>query len=484
MRWIVVVCLAAFVHHASQAGEAVTAFEPNKPPPAQVLANVPVKAVVAQFLDPDKSHLGKEIGYLIWREILTSVSDQRGAGVIMAHAPGEELLGDAQKARYHDAAIEIARSQEARMVLWGVVAEEADSVVLDSYVSLVGDVAREELTLRLNSSDRPGGKPNDTGFSAGLSRTRFNFPRIRITRQALFDRPLQVQTETPVYSEAGAGNVLMRAAVNSSLHADGMQGAWFRLLLPDGGHGWVDSKNVYVPPKQIDPIADEVLFETPEAAYGNGRKASAGANYPVSASKYFSKSGLWYRLSSDAGDGWVQAYRVRPHYSLPAVHFAAGLYRYQLGRYDLAAREFDQFTKLPASNDDPASLATGYELLSMSRLMEISRTRKAVSGTPMVNVIGPLQKAESTTPYDPGVYTLSAVAQIALTNSVEPALTELARALALDSDDPGARDVLARLLGVSTRRGRPLQEGMALRMTTGDQGHVEDLAARYKVMPK
>jgi hypothetical protein len=75
-----------------------------------------------------------------------------------------------------------------------------------------------------------------------------------------------------------------------------------------------------------------------------------------------SRDGLWYQIETPAGTGWVRAVRMRTKFSLPVVHFAAGLYRYQLGRYSDAAREFEQFTRMEGVKEDPASLSTGYQL--------------------------------------------------------------------------------------------------------------------------
>ena len=80
------VCLAV---SQARAGEEIMAeFTDSAPRGGQrtpeVLAHVPLKAVIAEFLDPMDTGLGKSLGYLIWRETLTAISDQAGAGVIMA----------------------------------------------------------------------------------------------------------------------------------------------------------------------------------------------------------------------------------------------------------------------------------------------------------------------------------------------------------------------------------------------------------------
>ena len=476
------------------AGGAVTAFQPGKLPP-EALPHLQVKAVVAEFLDPDKTELGKEIGYLVWREILTSISDQRGAGVIIAHPPGNERLVDLLRQSYHQAALRIAESQKARMAVWGSVAELDGRLAIDTYLSLVGDVVREELALRLNWSDSPGAALKDTGLSARITRTRFNFPRIWLTREQLFVRHLLVQVDTPVRDRPSReyGKVVVRARINESLWSESMEGEWFRVKTHNGAAGYVNAWDVYVPPRQVESLGKDALTSLPAVDAKKIGATAAGTKYPVLSSRYIDKVGLWYQIETPAGAGWVRAFRVRTHFSLPVVHFAAGLYRYQLGRYEEAAREFEQFTRLEGVQADPASLSTAYQLLGASQLMGVSKARKSVAGIALHDRA--LQQAIVITPYDPGAYTLRAVATLAARESAAGALTDVAKALEYDPGNRDARAMLDRLQLLSNREVAPVKGGPAVpppvlfqqdfKGATGAslRRNIEQMSARYSGVP-
>lgn len=486
MKHLLFALFAAFLcTQDALGGGAVTAFQPGKMPP-EALQHVQVKAIVAEFLDPDRTELGKELGYLVWREILTAISDQRGAGVIIAHPPGKERLLDLLQQGYHQAALQIAESQKARMAVWGAVSEQDGRVIVDTYLSLVGGATRDELALRLNWAETLKGKKQDTGLVARVSRTRFNFPRVSISREELFVRPLLVQADTPVLERAGAGRTLATARVNETLQSERMEGEWFRVRLRDGSSGYVNSWNVYVPPRSIETIRAEPLSSQPSENAPTTARVAPNIIYAVLASRYIAKSGLWYRIATPAGEGWVRAYRVRTRFSLPVVHFAAGLYRYQLGRYEDAAREFEQFTRTEGAAADPPSLSTAYQLLGASQLMQISKSRGDVAQA-SEEPNRSFERAIAITPFDAGAYTLRAVCALAVRQSVGAALNDVTKALSLDPDEPDARNTLARMQALATNKGAPLP--MELKQEViGSQGkllrdRIDELARAYKVEP-
>jgi tetratricopeptide (TPR) repeat protein len=471
------------------AGGAVTTFQPGKLPP-EALPHLQVKAVVAEFLDPDKTELGKEIGYLIWREILTAISDQKGAGVIIAHPPGNQRLVDMIRRNYHQAALQIAESQKARMAVWGLVSELDGRLALDAYLSLVGEVVREELALRLNWADSPGAKPNDTGLSARITRTRFNFPRVWRTREQLFVRPLRVQGDTVIRDQPSKeGKVLARSRANESLQSEGMQGEWFQVRTRGGVAGYVNAWDVYVPPREVSALSKEPILAQPASGAKPIGTTVLAVTYPVKASTYVDKVGLWYEIETPAGTGWVRAVRMRPKFSLPVVHFAAGLYRYQLGRYSDAASEFEQFTRMEGVEQDPASLSTAYQLLGASQLMDVSKSRKSLDNIQLHDRA--LAQAISITPYDPGAYALRAVATLATRQSVSAALPDVEKALQYDPSNRDARITLDRLRRLSVT-GKPAAKGALpprlfqedlMRSGPALRNEIETLSGRYSGVP-
>jgi len=475
MRRVVLACVFVFATNPGWGGAPIKAFEPGKPPPAEVLKDVPVKAVVAEFLDPDNTHLGKEVGYVLWRELLTSVSDQHGVGVIYAHAAGKKRLVDMLQDKYHEAALEIAKSQNARMAIWGALTESDGVLAVDTYLSLVGDVPQQELAVKMIVDDFGRKKPS--GYEARVSRTRFNFPRVFITKEQLFDRPLMVAADTVLYNTAGRGKVLRQAQYNETLHTDGVEGEWFRVLLADGTHGYINSINVYLPPREVDASDLPLGAKPAENQEGETTWLPSNTIGAVLEARFAGKSGLFFRIKTSQGEGWVPADRARPHFSMPLVAFTAGLYRYQLGRYDLAASAFGNYTHLQGVERDAPSLSTAYQLLAASYLMR---------NTPADWALHSLDAAIETTPFDAGAYSMRALASLSKPEGrVGDCLGDLRHALDLDSEQADARNTVALLLGIKPGRPNPIeQRGMSFTMTARDVETLHMMAEKYRISAK
>lgn len=455
------------------AGAAIKAFQPGTPPPKEVLESVPVKSVVAELLDPDNTHLGKEVGYVLWREILDAVSDQHGAGVILAHAGTDKRLVDMLQTNYHQAALQIAVAQKARMAIWGALTESQGIVSIDTYLSLVGDATQNELALKLTAGKY--GQTKETGYEARLSRTRFNFPRIRISRGELFDRPLLVAAETSLQKSPHAGNPLKAVHINENLHTDGIEGEWFRVRLPDGTHAYINSLHILLPPRTVD--AGGVSLGTKACSSSSAANPlPSGSIGTVLTAQRFAKSGLCYLIKTSEGEGWVAASQVRRIYSLPIVQFTAGLYRYQLGRYELAATEFRNYVQLESAPQDPPSLSSAYQLLAASELMG------AIPHS-MTAALSALHSAISVTPYDASAYSMRALASLSNQDTfVGASLRDLSEALELDPDQPDARNTVALLMGIKPGKFNPLaQEGIRFTMTEQDSSTLKSLASKYAI---
>lgn len=472
-RALAALCLGALAL-AAQGADRITAFEPGKVP-EEKLKQVPVKAVVAEFLDPDDTNLGRELAALMWREILFAISDQSGAGVIVARAPDNVRLTELLRKNYHEAALEIAQSQRARMAVWGAVGADREQVFVDTYLSLVGDVPREELALRVRWQE--GDRSVDSGFAARLSRTRFNFPRVVTTRAALFERALVARKGAPIRAGAGTGATLRTAGEQEPLAALDMQNDWFRVRLPDGRTGWVDSSWVDVPPPWVQLAQPGVVRSAPSAKAAALGQAPAG-RARVLASQYVSGEGLWYRVrvGGYAGnlEGWLSAQNATPRFSFPAVHFIGGLYRYQLGRYADAARYFDQYTRTDSASNDPPSLSSAYQLLAASRL--------AAKKNGVDDWMAPLDRAAKITPYDPAIYVLRAVSLIGVSNRFSPAQPDLRKTLELDPDNVDAKRLIARAL-LLIEKAEPLMPyelGQDLRGPSGAGTWVKELGNKYR----
>lgn len=457
--------VASTVSHAGD----IVAFEPGKALPAAVLKNVPVKAVIAEFLDPDETGLGKELSYLLWREVLSAISDQAGAGVILARAPGEQRVTTLLGTSYHAAALKIAASQSARMAVWGALVEQGERISIDVFLSLLGDAPGAELALRLTAN---GG---DTGLVARIGRTKFNFAPVLLDQRTLFVRALVARANTLVRDTKQDNKTIATLAAGTVLRAEGMRGRWFQVMLPDGRHGQVDIASIELPPRSVQ-LPPGVALKTAPRDSAPTRATSEGASRPEVLDMKQVNGATWYRLAAPSGEAWVPAWRVRAHFSLPAVHFIAGLYRYQLGRWDDAVREFEQFVRSPGVEADNLSLSTAYQLLGASRLMAASKANN------LPGVKGwedDYASALRQTPLDATVYTQRGLAELAVKKNIDAATGDFARALKIDATHGDARQALRALDAHAQQRPEALRlQHLRLAPATPAQRVLIDSVAR------
>jgi len=391
-----------------------------------VLAHVPVKALVAEFLDPGDTGTGKSLSYLVWREILTAISDQAGAGVILARAPGEERITDMLEKDYHGAAVRIAKEQKASMAVWGAVNTAGGDLFVNTYLSLLPETADTQLKLTL--SGEPSLPP---GLQAKIMRTNYNFPLVETPRARLFERRIVTRKQVTLRATADpSAQVVATLSKDKALDAVDMDKGWFKVRLANGQVGYLDNSVVDVPPRTIEAtLVSTTLKATPGGQHV--RNVTLNGPYRVLDMRYEAKTGLWYELEVDKVHGWVPAHLVRARFSLPIVHFVAGLYRYQFKRYEDARREFAQYVSaLNFVNDNP-SLASAYQLLGASTML----TKNTVFETDD-SVLEYFSKAVNATPYDPSAYSLRALAALAVQRKAETALKDLEQALSLDPTDP------------------------------------------------
>ena len=434
-----------------------------------VLANVPVKALVTEFLDPGDTGAGKSVGYLLWREILTAISDQAGAGVILARAPGDQRLTDLLEQAYHDAAVRIARSQSSSMAVWGAVNADGQALYVSTYLSLLPEAAQLQLVLRLSA---PGVPP---GLEAEITRTNFNFPLLETTRAQLFERRVVTRAQATARASADAsGSAVARVPKGNALDAVDMDKGWFKVRLSDGRFAYLDNSVVDVPPRTVEATrVAAALSNTPGGQ--RQKRVTLDGSYRVLDMRYVEKKGLWYQLEVDGVNGWVPASLVRARFSLPVVHFVAGLYRYQFRRYEDARREFAQYVSAPDAGDDNPSFATAYQLLGASTLLTKSTVFEADPAA-----LDLFSKAVAATPYDPTAYSLRALSSLALRRQAGGALTDLDRALQLDPTNATAARITDTLREQLTNpRGGMLNYMLQDGRSPAVQRQLEELAQRY-----
>lgn len=398
-------------------------FEPGKGTGPVALPHLQNKGLIAEFLDPGNTGLGKSLAYLLWREVLTAISDQAGVGVILAHKEGELRIVDMLKEDYHVAAMEVAKYHQSRIVLWGEVHEEAGRIFLYSYITLLPEVQGSDFFMHL-SYDRE--KRFIPGFEAEIPRSRFNFALVEAGRTEFFDRPLITRTAKSTLRTRPSETAPAKGQVpkNTVLSGIDMNGSWFQVRQRDGSTAFVNMDEVEVPPRWVEASAyDKIaLREGPGTDQKVVKRKELAGTFKVMDMRYRPGHGLWYRLNVDGTNVWVSGSQVRPRFSLPAVHFMAGLYRFQAKRFREAAQEFSQFINAPGLKERNTNLATAYQFRGASEMM----------GERGGTDLQPFTRAISLTPYDPAAYNLRALASVRATSGFDMAVKDLEESLKID----------------------------------------------------
>lgn len=409
---------------AAFAGEIISFVNSDKRNRVVVIPKADLRALVAEFLDPAKTGVGKSLGYLIWKETLSAISDQGGAGVILARAPEGKNLTELIGTRYHAAAREIAKFQKANMMLWGAVIENPDArMTINTHLTLLSNKRRSgKLVLRLTQ----GGQPGD-GIKAGIQRSKFNFSAVTRSRADLFARPIIATKRSNIRKAPDRrAKIIGRVGKGRVLQAVDMSGGWFKIKLNSQKQGYIHINQVDVPSKTIEIRRRKVnLRAGPGTNFDVVVKASLRGTFPVLDRRYVKGKGLWYSFMHKGRPVWIYAKLVKPRYSLPSIHFLAGLYRYYAGRFVTASEEFERFVSAKEGRRD-INLATGFQLIGTSRIM--GKHPASLNEAD----ISYFSKAVALTPYDPGAYNMRALANIAVTGNLELALKDLDKSLTLD----------------------------------------------------
>ena len=485
-RLITTVLLCLVLSQARAGEEIMAEFTDSAPRGGQrtpeVLAHVPLKAVIAEFLDPMDTGLGKSLGYLIWRETLTAISDQAGAGVIMAKAPPGERLVDLLKRDYHLAAERIARNQRSRMVLWGVIEPEGDSVLIEPYLSIRDEGGDSALRLTLSGRSRSGrsewgGRAGTDRLGATVSRTRFNFAPTTMKRTELFRRLLITKSAVDIRQNPQAdATVIQRVPGEQVLQAVDMQDDWFELALDGGERGYVHAGSfgrLRLPPREVVAQLRSVnLRKGPGTDHAVVRKGDLVGTFPVLDMRYRHGKGLWYRIDIGAEKTWIAGWLVRPRFSIPAVHFLAGLYRYYGNRAKDGVAAFEDFIASTGPHEDNVVLASAHQLLGACRLL---------SNDPAWKGYEDFSRAISYTPYDPDAYLLRSIAAFG-GGRTRAALDDLEKALSLDIKYPPARQLT--LAAASLAQAKHVTPLSILTGLMSESQRTDELLGRYGIAPE
>lgn len=426
----------------------VPAFKVGAKPLPEVLSHVQLKSVVAEFVDPMDTGIGKSLGYLIWRETLTAISDQAGAGVILARTPSDERIVDMLERDYHRAARQIAEHQRARMILWGAVVEDGKQLYINTNLTLLTGSGESDLHLkylpryqRLHMAKFMAGRaarPRPSApIEAKIPRSRFNFSMVETSREELFERVVITRRKTNLRAGPSRDAALItQVKAGAVLQSIDMEGAWFKLRLADGRVAYVSNDQVDLPPSRIEVDAKKInLRDGPGTDFKVTSNSDLFGTFEVTDMRYRQGKGLWYGIKFNGKKVWIWGGLARARFSLPAVHFLAGMYRFYGERFGNADAEFAQFISAPGVKASNVNLATAYQLQGASQL-----SKRNVREIPEA-----FTKAIKLTPYDPSAYLLRAVAELQKPRTRLKAVADLDQALALDRQDKNTRAVVTGL---------------------------------------
>lgn len=449
---ILAVSLTIVLTTPTQAGEASSCFVPGTSGTClnPVLQHVEFKAVVTEFVDPKGTGIGHSLSRVLWREVLSSISDVPGAGVILAHDARDEMerLFDGRpyidylETEYHDAALQIARLLNVQMSLWGVTIEEQERVFVEPFVTLFSSNDDPWMQFRIANPAF-----QQFAFSGILGRERLNFAPVTASRADLFERrfatrcALRSGCPQGVPLRAGPSNddpVVTYVREGSSIHGEDMVEQWVRTKV-NGELAYINIYHLHITPPSIysDTRSSVNLRPSPGANTTLGKVSLAG-NYPVMDVGVDKEGRIWYRIDAGHAVGWVAGWLFRPNYLFTVVDFVEGIFRYARLDFNGAVRAFHRFVER-GSNESNVTLSTAQQFLAASRLAAASQNGfdRAAS-----HAINDLITAEKLTPYDPSLYALRAAIGFGSPKYVELGAHSLQTALHLDSRNRSARELL------------------------------------------
>ncbi len=425
------------------------------------LQHVPFKSVVLQFVEPGKTGLGESLSRLLWREILESISDLEGAGVILAHdregeietALGQENVGSFLEREYHAAANAIAEQQKVQMAIWGAVLQDGDEIFFQPFLTLRNEGGDAWSTLSLSMDSPP-----DVRISALLGRNRLNLAPLRGTRSELIGRNWNTRCALSAGCPQGialhdapsnGSPVSARVPVGGQLKVVDMQRQWLKVERQAAAPAWINIYHVEMFPRIIEFFSRRGVNLRAEPGGDSLAKVDLDGAYDVIDTRRHGEYGEpWYFIEVGTRRGWIAGRLVnRRSYTFPSVHLIAGLYRYGRGQFNQAEDELQAFLS-QSPDEDNVTRAAVLQFLAASRVAgHRSGSRK------IRQALDDLQKAVELTPFDSRVYSLRAVVQAGAQREVARAVDELKHALELNQRDPGARQLLRDLSTVSESYG-------------------------------
>jgi SH3-like domain-containing protein len=412
----------------------------------QALSHVDFKSVVLEFVDPANTQLGEGLARLFWSEILQSISNVSGAGVILAYDREQQIethLGQQNVQtflhnNYHDAALKIAQFQQTQMAIWGAVLNDGEGIYVQNYLTLNEPKEKQWTTLQVNFV-------SGQQLAIPFMRKQFNLPEVVGSRTELFAHRFYTKCESNI--DCNGKNALRTkpnknseiafyVANGSQLNVLDMQGQWLLVQNTNQVNAWINIAQLEMHPNKVsfNKVSNVNLRIKP-----NQREiAKVNLDGQFLVLNVIKKPDYpWYLIDVNGQQGWVRSdLATNRSYIFPAVHLIAGFYRYNAQQYAKAIDEFTEYLKV-IPEEDNVTRASVFKLLAAS---ELAGNDTHALGFYRANEY--LKQAAEYTPYDASVYSQQALLTIAKSNEFTLALSLLDNAYQLNANDPALKMII------------------------------------------
>jgi alcohol dehydrogenase (cytochrome c) len=352
-----------------------------------------------------------------------------------------QRAGDRLERGFHHAAMQITRDHEADIGLWGSIATDSTEFGITVQLTLaqLGGLGYLKLVSTVGAGE----------LEVAVPENRISFVMSVIDRLALVPGFAMARRESTMRSEPSrsSGASLGATKAGEALSVLDVKPGWIKVRAETGREAYLAASDVDLAPRSI-----EITQDTPVT-----RIDPAGpdlpvpflikvGSYSVGGMRRVPGKGLWYAIQS--GDRvWLPATSVHARFSVPAVHFIAGLYALHAHNFRDAVHSFEQFINEASVDETNVTLSVAQRLRGIAALA--SRFAGAIQDPTTPELLAPFKAAADLTPYDPGTLALLALARLAIRSGSDAAVADLTAALDLDHQDPVAKQLLLQLSAVS-----------------------------------
>jgi outer membrane protein assembly factor BamB len=351
-----------------------------------------------------------------------------------------QRAGDRLGRGFHDAAMQIALEHGANIGLWGSIASDNKELGITVQLTLVQTGALGSLKL-VSSADAGG-------LDVAVPDNRISFVMSVVDRAAVVPRIAMARRESTMRSEpsGSSGTSVGATKAGGALYVLDVKAGWIKVRTETGREAYLPASDVDLAPRTIEITQGTGVARTdPAGPEPLAPLLIKPGTYSVEGMRRVPDGGLWY--SVQAGDKiWLPATSVHARFSVPAVHFIAGLYSLHAHHFQDAVHSFEQFIEESAADETIVTLSIAQRLRGIAGL----GSRPWGRGRNVPELLAPFEAAADLTPYDPAALTLLALARLATGGASDAAVGDISRAIKLDRQDAVANQLLSQLSAASS----------------------------------